>query len=52
MYTHIHYNYLIDVMRNKKLEKKKKTCEEYYKINADIEFVFLFLLNYKTKYTS
>ena len=36
-------------MRNK---IKKKTLEEYYKIKADIKFVFLFLHNSKTKYTS
>ena len=28
---------------------KKKTLEEYYRINIDIECVFLFLLNSKTK---
>ena len=49
MYKHIHYNYSIEVMRNK---IKKKTLEEYYKIKADIKFVFLFLHNSKTKYTS
>ena len=43
---HIHYNYSIDVMR----EKKKKTLEKNYRIKVDIECVFLFLLNTKTKY--
>jgi len=33
-------------------KKKKKTLEEYYKIKVDIECVFLFLFNSKTKYTS
>ena len=49
MHIHIHYNYSIEVMRNK---IKKKTLEEYYKIKADIKFVFLFLHNSKTKYIS
>ena len=34
------------------MRKKKKTLEEYYRIKVDIECVFLFLLNSKTKYTS
>ena len=33
------------------MEKKKKTLEIYYRIKVDIECVFLFLLNTKTKYT-
>ena len=31
--------------------EKKNTLEEYYKTKVDIECVFLFLLNSKTKYT-
>ena len=31
--------------------RKKKTLHEYCKIKVDIEYVFLFLLNSKTKYT-
>ena len=37
------------------MRKKKKiatTLEEHYKIKIDIECVFLFPLNFKTKYTS
>ena len=45
---HIHYNYSIDVMR----KKKKKPLEKNYRIKVDIECVFLFLLNSKTKYIS
>ena len=52
MHTHIHYNYSIEVMRNNYIKKKKKTLEKYYRIKVYIECVFLFLLNYKTKYTS
>ena len=37
-------------MRNK-TQKKKKKNDEYYRIKVDIEYVFLFLLNSKTKYT-
>ena len=33
-------------------KKKKKTLEEYYRIKVDYKCVFLFLLNYKTKYIS
>ena len=33
-------------------KKKKKTLEEYYRIKVDSKCVFLFLLNYKTKYAS
>ena len=36
----------------KKKTKKKPTLKEYYRIKVDIECVFLFLLNFKTKYTS
>ena len=32
MHTHIHYNYLIEVMRN----LKKKNLEKYYRIKIDI----------------
>ena len=32
-------------------KKKKKTLEKYYRIKVDIECVYLFLLNSKTKYT-
>ena len=39
-------------MINKKLKKKKKTLEEYYKMKVDIKFFFLFLHNSKTKYIS
>ena len=46
---HIHYNYSIEIMRNK---IKKTTLKEYYRIKVDIKCVFLFLLNSKTKYTS
>ena len=39
-------------MRNNDNKKnKKKTLEKYYRIKVYIECVFLFLLNYKTKYT-
>ena len=31
--------------------RKKITLKEYYRIKVDIECVFLFLLNSKTKYT-
>ena len=33
-------------------KKKKKTLEEYYRIKLNIECVFLFFLNSKTKYIS
>ena len=37
----------------KKIKKKiKTTLKEYYRIKVYIECVFLFILNYKTKYTS
>ena len=47
-------------MRGKKKKKKKKktttttttTLEKYCRIKVDIECVYLFLLNFKTKYTS
>ena len=32
-------------------KNKNKTLEKYYRIKVYIECVFLFLLNYKTKYT-
>ena len=38
-------------MRNN-LKKKKTTFKEHCRIKVDIKCVFLFLLNYKTKYTS
>ena len=33
------------------MKKKKTILEEYYRIKVDIECVFFFLLNSKTKYT-
>ena len=47
MHIHIHYNYSIDVMRN-----KKTILEKYCRIKVYIKCNFLFLLNSKTKYTS
>ena len=32
--------------------RKRKTLEDYFRIKFDIEYVFLFLLNSKTIYTS
>ena len=53
MYTQIHYNYSIEVMRKKKLnEEKKKLRKTNFRIKIDIECVFFFLLNSKIKYTS
>ena len=44
LHTHIHYNYSIEV-------KRERTLEEHYRIKVDIKCVFLFLLNSKTNYT-
>ena len=44
--THVHCNYLVQVMRN-----KKAILEEYCRIKVDIKCVFLFIFNSKTKYT-
>ena len=35
-----------------KKKKKSTTLEKYYRIRVNIECVFLFLLNFKTKYIS
>ena len=50
LHTHIRYNYSIEIMRNKKINKT--TLEEYCRIKVDIECVFLFFLNSKIIYTS
>ena len=36
--------------KNKNKNKNKTTLEEYYRIKVDVECVFLYLLNSKTKY--
>ena len=46
LHMYIHYNYSVQVMRNKKI-----TLKEYCKIKVNIKCIFLFLLNSKTKYT-
>ena len=46
LHTHVHYNYSVQVMRN-----KKAILEEYCRIKVDIKCVFLFIFNSKTKYT-
>ena len=47
----IHYNYSIERMRNIYIYIYTTLEEYYYRIKVEIECVFLFFLNSKTKYT-